>query len=857
MRAVLIRGLVLRWIARHPLRSALGVAAVALGVAAYVSSAAIAASVLATASATSTAFAGGADLIVVADGTGLSPRALELVRATSQVASAGPLVSGWVRLGDRSGRRFLLVGVDPAAELAARGAGADRPRFEIVDPVAFALGRGAVLARPLATSLGLGPSAAFDVQGASGVVRLVVAGIADPPGGPEGPAARTAVVPIGLARAILGREAAIDRIDIALVSSAVAADAAAAIRSRLEGLVPSSTRVVPPGEADPTTANLLGVVDVALELGALIALLVGVFLIHHTIAIGVTERSREVGIFRALGATRGQVVGVFCLEALTLGLVGSAIGVGAGVVIAETSLDAFASTISGAYFPADAVPVELPASLAAAGVLAGALVALVAAWRPSRRAAGLPPSDAIRRGVEAAARPGGASRLQPAVALVLLVAAGATALATFPRSGYVALVLLLVGFLLASPSLLVAGARLLAPVLARVFGIPGRLAADELAAHPARASLPAATLAIGLALVVETMGNVGSLASAFGAWIDANIAGDLFVSSGSSAIATAGHSLLEASWAVELRKVEGVAAVTGVRMLRVPFRGTRVMLLGIDVAAYRTMAKIQILDPVHDLDGLLARVQTGRECLVSENFAALYGLAVGDTVLVPATDGEVALAIAGRFPDYTWTRGTIMLERGVLERRLGDRLVDDFSVKLVPGAVAHTVARRIDERLGAGRELVVLSTAELRAETHRLIDDFFALSNAQVAAALAVAFLGIFNSLWIAVVMRRRDLGLLRAVGATRGQVMASIVLQAGVMGAIGSVLGVVGGLAIQWIALARVVFEDTGWTIAMDVPWVGVGVVCVLGVATSALAGVFPARAAARAPIRDAIGHE
>ena len=857
MNAALVRGLVLRWILRHRVRSALGVLAVALGVAAYVASVAVAGSVVATAASTTAAFAGGADLVVQADEAGLSASCVAAVRGADGVAAAAPLVSGWVRIGDGSGRRALLVGVDPSAEAAMqRGGAGARDRFEIRDPASFVLGRAAILSRPLADGARIADGGTITIQGARGAVRLGVAGIVDPPGGTRSPAARTIVVPSALARSILGRGDRVDRIDVALAPGADAAATSASILARLGAAVPPTTRVTSPGERDPATADLLGVVDVSLRLGALVSLLVGVFLVHHTIAVGVTERTREVGIFRALGATRRQVVAVFCVEALALGLVGSAAGVGLGALLARTSLDAFAATISGAYFASDPAPIEMTVSLAATGIVAGAVVALFAAWRPARRAASVAPNDAIRRGPEEASQPRGAVRGRVAAAIAFAVASGACVTVTFPRAGWYAAFLLLLAFLVVAPLILSAGAKALAPLLSRLGGVPGRLAAEELARHPGRAALPAATLAIGLALVVETMGNTRSLGDSMSDWIEENVAGDLFVSSGRSALTSAGHTLLDAGLATDLAEIEGIETVTGVRTLRVPWGGTRVLLLGLDIASYRRMARVTVHGE-GGRDAILARLETGSACIVSENFSTLHGVRLGDDVEIPATDGVVTLRVAGLFPDYSWPRGTILLDRGVLERRLGDRLVDEFSLRLAPDADAAAVEQRIEAKIGAGRELVLLSAAELRAAAHQLLDDFFALSNAQVLAALAVAFLGVFNSLWIAVVMRRRELGLFRAVGATRGQLVRSIELQAATMGAIGAVLGVVGGLAVQWIALRRVIVEDTGWTPAVVVAWVPVAAVVVLGVVTSAAAGLLPARSAARTEIRDAIGYE
>ena len=138
-----------------------------------------------------------------------------------------------------------------------------------------------------------------------------------------------------------------------------------------------------------------------------------------------------------------------------------------------------------------------------------------------------------------------------------------------------------------------------------------------------------------------------------------------------------------------------------------------------------------------------------------------------------------------------------------------------------------------------------------------MLADVFSLSYAQVAAALAVAFLGVLNTLWISVVQRRRELGLLRSVGATRGQVIRSIVIEASVLGVVGAVLGLIGGAIVEWVVLRRILPADTGWTYPFHFPWGTAAAVAVLAVLTSAVAGWFPARAAVRRPPADALCYE
>jgi putative ABC transport system permease protein len=854
---ILFRALVLRWIARHRLRSALAVSAVALGVAAFLATAAVGSSIERTATAAVAAISGGSDLGVEADAAGVPASWAAEIREVPGVAAAAPVVLRWVNVRGTQRGRALLVGADLAAESRMRRRSlATAPAG--VDALAFATGTGAVLTRPLADELGVARGGAFTTPGPSGPVTLRVAGVVEPAGGLAAAGGRVVVAALPLAQRLAGRGGAADRIDVDLAPGADREAVARAIVARLGDRAPPRLYVGAPQPVDPTVGDVLGVVTVALRIGAAVALLIGVFLVHHTVSVGVAERRRDVGMLRALGATRAQVRRVFAGEAVVIGAVGAALGVGLATILAAGALRGFAGAISNAYFAQEPAPAEISWPLALTGVALGAIVSLAAAWIPASRAASLAPNDAIRRGSDEASGARLLSRSR--VAATAILAAASAALVALPDAvgrwtGYIAAALALLAYLTAAPAVLALGARAVAPVLARWFGVPGRLAADQLARHPVRAALPAAALALGLALVIETAGTMTTLSESTTEWMDEQVAGDLFVSSGRAVMGAGGHNPLDASLAGAIASAPGVAHVSGVRFRHVAWRDTRLLVIALDIAEYRKFARLRVGGGPRD--EVLARLESGETCLASANLTHLHGAGIGDTIELPGARRAVPLAIVGSFDDYSWPRGTLLVDRSFLVREMDDPLVDEFSVRLADGADAAAATRAIVAALGDDGDVVVTSARALQDEARALFASFFSLANAQVAAALSVAFLGIVNSLWISVVLRRRELGLLRAVGATRSQVTRSIVLEAAGLGVIGAACGLAGGALVEWLAIHRVLPADTGWVFPLRFPWAFAATTAVLGVATSALAGLLPARAASRFEVRDCVAGE
>ena len=868
----LLRGLVLRRLGRHKLRSALATAAVALGVAAFLATLIVGRTISHTASAVSDATAGGVDLSILPNALDVPLDALAVVEHLDGVAGAAPLTTAWLRVRDVPGRRALVLGIDPLRESRLRRRGLENVGKNVTervsDPFALLAGTGALVTDALKDALPDAlpdappdslPGKALAFLGADGWQTMSVAGtlrsdgVALPGGG------RAVLMTATALGRVVGRPGVCQRIDLILQPDADLPVVVKRVEDALSAAGLANLRVGPPRSDDAAAADLLGTVEVGLTIGAVVSLLVGVFLIYHTLAIGVAERRREIGILRALGATRAQVRRVFATEALVLGGVGAVGGVLLAAALAQGAVTTFARTISSAYFAAEAPTAAMTWELALVGVGCGLLVSFVAAVVPASRAAAEEPADAVRRGPEALRVTTPAAR-RLRLATFVLAFGGAAVFVLFPQpfgrlAGYGALLLSLIGLLTTTPTLLAVGGRVLAPLLTRIAGVPGRLAADDLRRHPLRSALPAAALAFGLALVVETHGVIESMSAETVEWLENDIAGNLFVSSGAKVMGMGNHAPFPAEVGSRLRAVPGVQTAVGIRFALLPFRETRTMILGVDLEPFGRMNRVKVrgIDRATALEGML---QNG-DALVSENFARIHGLEIGDAVEFPGLRGTFEVRICGLFRDYSWPRGTVLLDRRLLERHLDDRLVDEFSLVLDDDADEATVIEGIEAATGSDLDLVVTSADDLRTAARKMLGDFFSISYAQVAVAMVVAFLGVLNALWIAVLLRRRELALLRAVGATRRQVVTSVFVQAITLGFLGGLLGVAGGLVVQWVVIQRVMPAETGWVYAVRVPLVTLGATFLLSIVASAIAGILPARLAAQTPLQEALGDE
>jgi putative ABC transport system permease protein len=605
--------------------------------------------------------------------------------------------------------------------------------------------------------------------------------------------------------------------------------------------------------------------EIGLAIGGAGALVVGLFLVYNALSVSVAERRHDIGILRSVGATRFQVAGLFVAEATVMGLVGSLLGLPLGWLLAWLGCKPMADIVSDLLVPIDSARVHLSWGLMAVAVLSGTLVANLAALVPALQAAGEEPADAVRRVPQ---RHRVLFAVLQVVAAVVLLLGGylvADLRQHLPaRVGmFAGIVCLMVGGLVATPLLAGMLGRVVQPLFRYSLGLEGRLAADNLVRSPVRTGIVIAALAATAGLLVQTAGFLKSSREAIRDWIDDQIAADLFVTSGSGITSSGTVVPMRADLRRELEKTDGIDAVLPVRFLEVHYESPRdrqnrvVYLVGLDTHTFVSSHGDR------PLARSLARYPELRQrgtVLVSENFAALYGVKPGDEIEFRGRAKRatrVKARVAGTVTDYMWNRGTIVMDLDWLREEYQDNQVSIFHVFVKPGADAEKVRDQLLDRHGKGEALFVLTRAEIHRDLRDTLQKVYGLAYAQQCIVGVVALLGVLSALFISVLQRRRELGLLRAVGATRQQILVSVLAEAVLMGIIGAVVGFGIGLLLEWYVLDVLILDESGFRFALRIPWLEAGVVTLASVLLATLAGLWPAYMATRLRIPEAIAYE
>jgi ABC-type antimicrobial peptide transport system permease subunit len=581
-------------------------------------------------------------------------------------------------------------------------------------------------------------------------------------------------------------------------------------------------------EAAAEIKDKVGILPKMLLNFSIVALFVGSFIIVNTFSMLAAQRTRELALLRAVGATRAQVTRSMLGEAAGIGLAGATLGLGAGIALA-TGLRALFGAL-GDELPAGDLVISAPAVVWA--YVVGAIVTPAAAYLPARRAARIPPVAALREDAVPPARSLRRRRLTGAG--VLLAGTAALAGGIAGPSTYAAAagaVLVFLGVTLLGPVVCGPVIGVLGRPATRFLGITGRLGGENARRNPRRTASTASALTIGLAL----SGAVTIVASSAGVSIARQgLGADFYVSSD----AAFGPQVRDAA-----AHTPGVRGAVAVRDARVALGGTVRAALAGDA---RAMAGPYRLTMEHGV----AALGPG-EVLVDHHTAASEGWTAGARVPGQFADGaQENLRVAG-----IYTGGgampPVILNPADDRAHSASRLVNEVRITLAPGADAVAARQALRSMLGAWPGLVLRDRAEMAAKARSGVDQYFALIRVLLVLSIIVAALGIVNTLALSVIERTREIGLLRAVGMDRRGLRRMIRYEAVTISVFGALTGLGLGVVLGWTV--QHMAASSGVEV-LSIPFAQLGLYVLAAGAIGVVAAAWPARRAARLDVLRAI---
>jgi putative ABC transport system permease protein len=543
------------------------------------------------------------------------------------------------------------------------------------------------------------------------------------------------------------------------------------------------------------------------------------------------SRRHDAGVLRSLGAGRAGIAAAFCAEVLLLGCAGGALGGALGYGLARVLVGTVGGTISALYFFLRPVPPAWSWAILPAGAALGCAAGLLGALVPLVDLARTAPVQLLGRRALRGDDERRASRAALAGCGLMAVSVAVIALSRGAVAGIAGSFGVLLGLTLVTGRALVVLGPALEMTLARLGGLPGRMAAGFIRRSLGRTAVAAAAFSVALSMAIGLGTLISSFRGSLDAWMRAQINADVYVG-------RAGETAIPESFADEVRALPGVAGLDLYRYAPMLFRGQPTHVQAVDAASLERFARFSWTSGGDEHWGAVRRGAV----VVSESFARRFGVRQGGRIALAGREGPREFAVEAVFHDYTSEHGVVLMDRETWYGLSGDRTVNTVGAWLDPGHPGREATASAIERLAAARGY----PAQRREGLHRGIRDVFeatfAVTRSLRALAVVTAFFGIAGALLTLFTERRREFGVLRALGFSSGQVAAVTLLEGLGLGLASFALSVVSGTVVAVLLIRVINLRSFHWTIFYHPAWGAYAVAAAIAVGASLAAASYPA---------------
>jgi len=840
-----------RYHLRHPLQTMLMIVGIMLGVAVAV------AVDLANASATKAfdlsvdTVAGKATHQIVGGPSGLNDSLYTELRRQQPFVPAAPLLVAPVSSAQLGNARLQLLGVDPFAEGSFRNyLGGERgaPIGQLTD--FFTMPGAILLSEGVAHRyrLHIGDSITLAVGGQQEQVTIV--GLLRP----EDDLTRRALeglilCDIATAQELTGRIGKLDRIDLILPEDATSA------LSRIASGLPPGAHIQPVAGRTGTLKEMTAAFRLNLTALSLLAMVVGMFLIYNTITFSVVQRRAMLGTLRCLGVTRREIFTLIIGESIVIGVIGSAFGVGLGILLGQSAVQAVTQTINDLYFTLTVTGVQIAETSLIKGALLGIVCTVLAAAPPAWEAASVAPRAALRRSTQEQT-----SRQSIRIAALVGILSGAlgAALLALPTRdlivSFAGTFAAVMSFALITPMVMVMLMVASAPITGRIWGSIGRMGPRNVVNSASRTAVAVSALMVAISVTIGVSVMVSSFRSTVIAWLAQTLQSDIYIvgTDGSAAEPSTPinpEGLRRLQTRPEIERIDTLRAV----IVNSPHGPIRINATDNLSIGHERLFQFLAVPPEQVWD----RMNRG-EVLVSEPLANRLSLSRNEQTLTLETDtGPKEYPIIGVYYDYTSSQGTALMALTTYRKSWHDNSITAIGLRLQPDSNVDTVAAAIQSELTPIQQLSVQPNRKLRENVLQIFDRTFAITAALQILATLVAFVGILSAFLALELEKQREVGILRAIGVTTNQIWGVILLETGLMGLVAGLVAIPTGLTLSAILTYIINLRSFGWTLTMQPSLEPFAQALGIAVIAALLAGLYPAQRMSRISPAEALHYE
>lgn len=806
---------------------------------------------------------GKADLVVVSRDQkedGFSERILFRVEELPEIVAAVPSIQVQTVLADQASNSDIslsffgttsggltLYGIDPTLDNQVRDYKIVAGEFLSSDLNANEV----VLVEDYALDNEIEVGRRVEIVTDSGIQKLRVIGLMAKQGPGQLNNGAFGVIPLNTSQKLFYLEDKFDQIDLVVLSEYKGKDKLENLKRDIQAHLGEDLAVIFPAAQGERMTQMLGNYQIGLNFLSGMALFVGAFLIYNAFSMTVVERTREFGMLRTVGMTRGQITRLILLEAITLGIIGSSIGLGLGILMARGL-----TRLMEIMLALDFTDIQVPQGIILTGLAVGVFVALVSAAIPAIQAGRISPLEAMR--IRTRSKDSWFIRYGWIFGFTLLIISGVILIVNpFPydvqfRMGSMVVVTLFIGGALVIPVSVSIWERILRPIVLVFFGRSGRLGSSNVQRAKLRTTLTVAALMVGVAMIVIVWAMTDSFKGDLDQWLEGYMGGDLYI--------TSSLPMGKDVWK-RLEAVEGVAAVAPVRYFEIEWRTPDgiwedLTFMALDPGSYSRVTTFLYSQAEPDEHGALIKLASGNAVFISSVLAEKYNLKPGNNINLRTRTGEHAFEIAAVVVDY-YDQG-LVIDGSWKDMARYFRMSDAnaFLIKVDEDYEIPVVQDRIDKLYGKRDRLTIVSNQSLLESVNRLMEQAFSMFDVLALIAMLVGFFGITNTLTMNVMERTQEIGMLRGVGMTRFQVISMVMAEAALLGIIGGIIGLIFGLILSRIFMLAMT-AMSGYSLTYVMPINRILWALLIAVLVSQLGAFFPALRAARIRILDAIQYE
>jgi putative ABC transport system permease protein len=874
---------------RHPWQLALAIVGIALGVAVVISIDLAMESSLNAFDQAGKAFSGVASHRIIAGDGGLDEKLYRRLRVDEGIQKLSPVVNAYVFASKQADAGFNLIGIDPFIEKSFRSIWQTRHNENTTADLLTRLitePDTALISEQTASRLGLNIEDDLTIDTDHGERRLKIIGLLSPNNAvSEQVLSRLIVTDIATAQEVLelfGRLSSIEVLidehqpDAATTSAhtpsleiaAPVPDRPAAYTPSLEIIrkaLPGNALLVEAESQSQAMREMTRAFSINLKALGLLSLLVGMFLIYNTMTFLVMQRRRLIGSLRSIGVTRGQIFKLIIGEALLLAVIGTLIGIVLGIVLGQGLLYLISGTINAIYFRIDAASLTITPLQLGKGVLLGIAATLLSVLPPAFEATRISPVTAlVRSQLESGIR----RLIKTANLISFIFILGGMALALWSGKsialGLASIFLLLFGFAMMTPALTLMFMKLIERIFGRLSGILVRLPARMVSAEISRTGIAIAALMIAVSATIGMDLMIDSFRQTVADWVQTSLRADLYVS-------LPGEKMPDARAEQDQRLKAKLAELQDVKMLSSVLH-TNAAIARNDVSAEAGAAaeddfiKVAVFELneksrpgfifKHEIDNeLWDRFEQQQTVIVTEPYAYHHGVKIGQKILLRTDSGSQPFEVIGIYADYSGDRGHLAMSRRNYQRYWPDLGYSGIGVYAKDGVDLQQLENQISKLL-TGQQTVKSDQAIYKASM-AMFEQTFTITETLRWLSAAIAFVGVFSALMALQFERIRQLGILRAIGITSGQLAVLITGETALMGLVAGLIAIPVGYTVAYMLIFVIYQRAFGWTMAFHF---NPGVIyqgLALALIAATLAGIFPALKMAQTKPAEALRSE